>query len=96
ILVGAANAFVRADHLAANIRDAKGPVRVFTPLQGFSSHDSNAGHLLDLSVPGPFAEYLRKVMPENVPVTAVDSHFNDEAFSDAVIAAAREMLAAKA
>lgn len=85
-----------ADHLAANIRDAKGPVRVFTPLQGFSSHDSNAGHLLDLSVPGPFAEYLRKVMPENVPVTAVDAHFNDEAFSDAVITAAREMLAAKA
>ena len=85
-----------ADHLAANVRNAQGPVRVFTPLQGFSSHDSTAGHLLDLSVPGPFAEYLRKVMPENVPVTAIDSHFNDEAFSDAVIAASREMLAAKA
>lgn len=85
-----------ADHLAANVREAKGPVRVFTPLQGFSSHDSTAGHLLDLSVPGPFAAYLRKVMPENVPVTAVDCHFNDEAFSDAVTAAAREMLAAKA
>ena len=85
-----------ADHLAANVRDAKGPVRVFTPLQGFSSHDSSAGHLLDLSVPGPFADYLRKVMPTHVPVTAVDCHFNDEAFSDAVTAAAREMLAAKA
>lgn len=85
-----------ADHLAANVRAANGPVRVFTPLQGFSSHDSHAGHLLDLSVPGPFAEYLRKVMPDDVPVTAVDAHFNDEAFSDAVIAASREMLAAKA
>lgn len=85
-----------ADHLAANVRDAKGPVRVFTPLQGFSSHDSSAGHLLDLSVPGPFAAYLRKVMPDTVPVTAIDTHFNDEAFSDAVIAASREMLAAKA
>lgn len=84
-----------ADHLAANVRDANGPVRVITPLQGFSSHDSNAGHLLDLSVPGPFAAYLRKVMPETVPVTAIDAHFNDEAFSDAVIAASREMLAAK-
>ncbi|CAH0496763.1 hypothetical protein NVSP9465_01808 [Novosphingobium sp. CECT 9465] len=78
------------------MRDAKGPVRVFTPLQGFSSHDSSAGHLLDLSVPGPFAAYLRKVMPDTVPVTAIDAHFNDEAFSDAVIAASREMLAAKA
>lgn len=83
-----------ADHLAANVRDATGPVRVFTPLQGFSNHDSPAGHLLDLSVPGPFAAYLRKVMPEHVPVTTVDAHFNDPAFSDAVIAAAREMLAA--
>ncbi|MFY7837626.1 MAG: Tm-1-like ATP-binding domain-containing protein [Novosphingobium sp.] len=84
-----------ADHLAANVREANGPVRVFTPLGGFSSHDSAQGHLQDLSVPAPFAEYLAQVMPENVPVTAIDSHFNDEAFSDAVIAAAREMLAAK-
>ncbi len=84
-----------ADHLAANVRDAKGPVRVFTPLGGFSSHDSAEGYLQDLSVPGPFADYLASVMPESVPVTAIDAHFNDEAFSDAVIAASREMLAVK-
>lgn len=84
-----------ADHLAANVREAKGPVRVFTPLGGFSSHDSAQGHLQDLSVPGPFAQYLAQIMPENVPVTAIDAHFNDEAFSDAIIAASREMLAAK-
>lgn len=84
-----------ADHLAANVREAKGPVRVFTPLGGFSSHDSAAGHIQDTSVPAPFADYLARVMPEGVPVMAVDAHFNDEAFSDAVIAAAREMLAAR-
>ncbi|MEO0033970.1 MAG: hypothetical protein RIS94_3728 [Pseudomonadota bacterium] len=84
-----------ADHLAANVREAKGPVRVFTPLHGFSSHDSPAGHLMDRSVPPPFAEYLRAVMPAEVPVTAVDAHFNDEAFSDAITAAAREMLKAR-
>ncbi|SMC31434.1 Tm-1-like ATP-binding domain-containing protein [Novosphingobium sp. B1] len=84
-----------ADHLAANAGEAKGPVRVFTPLKGFSSHDSATGHLQDLTVPGPFAAYLTQVMPESVPVTAIDSHFNDEAFSSAVISAAREMLAAK-
>lgn len=83
-----------ADHLAANVRDAKGPVRVFTPLHGFSNHDSPAGHLMDPSVPPPFAEYLRAVMPAEVPVTAIDAHFNDTAFSDAIIAASREMLAA--
>ncbi|WP_298287255.1 Tm-1-like ATP-binding domain-containing protein [Novosphingobium sp.] len=84
-----------ADHLAANVRDAKGPVRVFTPLHGFSNHDSPAGHLMDPSVPPPFAGYLREVMPADVPVMAIDAHFNDEAFSDAIIAASRELLAAK-
>jgi uncharacterized protein (UPF0261 family) len=34
-------------------------------------------------------------MPAEVPVTAIDAHFNDPAFSDAIIAAARELLAAK-
>ena len=47
-------------------------------------------------MPPPFAEYLGKVMPAEVPVTAVDAHFNDTAFSDAIIAAAREMLAGRA
>ncbi|PTR11823.1 MULTISPECIES: Tm-1-like ATP-binding domain-containing protein [unclassified Novosphingobium] len=82
-----------ADHLAANVRDAQGPVHVLTPLHGFSNHDSPAGHIMDRSVPGPFAQYLREVMPPHVPVTAVDAHFNDEAFSDAVIATARALLA---
>jgi uncharacterized protein (UPF0261 family) len=81
-----------ADHLAANVREAKGPVRIFIPLRGFSHHDSPEGHLHDLSQPGPFADYVREVMPEGVAVDTVDAHFNDEAFSDAVIAAAREWL----
>ncbi|MHA4875800.1 hypothetical protein, partial [Enterococcus faecium] len=65
-----------ADHLAANVAEAQGPVRVFVPLHGLSSHDSPQGHLLDRAVPPPFADYLRKVMPAHVPVTAIDAHFN--------------------
>ncbi len=84
-----------ADHMAGMVRQATGPVRIFTPLGGFSNHDSSAGHIQDTSLPGPFADYLREVVPAAAPVTAVDAHFNDEAFSDAIIAAAREMLAAK-
>lgn len=84
-----------ADQLGRMVREAKGPVRVFTPLHGFSNHDSPAGHIQDTSLPGPFAEYLASVMPEGVPVTAIDAHFNDEAFSSAITAAAREMLAAR-
>ncbi len=81
-----------ADHLAALVQEAKGPVQVFTPLHGFSSHDSPTGHIQDTSLPGPFAAYLKSVMPAHVPVTAVDAHFNDEAFSGAVIVAARQMM----
>jgi uncharacterized protein (UPF0261 family) len=82
-----------ADRLAVLVGEAKGPVQVFTPLHGFSNHDSPAGHIQDTSLPGPFADYLKQVMPAHVPVTAVDAHFNDEAFSDAIIAAARGMIA---
>lgn len=82
-----------ADRLAVLVAEAKGPVQVFTPLHGFSNHDSPAGHIQDTSLPGPFADYLKQVMPAHVPVTAVDAHFNDEAFSDAIIAAARGMIA---
>ena len=81
-----------ADHLAGMVQQANGPVQVFTPLHGFSSHDSPQGHIADRSLPPPFADYLAQVMPAGVPVTAVDAHFNDEAFSNAVITAARAML----
>lgn len=81
-----------ADHLAGMMAEARGPVRIFVPLRGFSHHDSPEGHLHDLSVPGPFADYLKSVMPSHVPVETVDAHFNDVAFSDRITAAAREMM----
>lgn len=81
-----------ADHLAKITADAKGPVRLFTPLHGFSNHDSLDGHLMDTSLPRPFADYLAQVMPSHVPVTAIDAHFNDVAFSDAIVAEARMLL----
>lgn len=84
-----------ADHLVTVVAEARGPVRIFTPLGGFSNHDSPDGHIQDTSQPAPFAEYLKSVMPAEVPVIAVDAHFNDPAFSDAIIGAAREMMAAK-
>jgi uncharacterized protein (UPF0261 family) len=84
-----------ADHLAMLAAAAKGPVRIFTPLHGFSNHDSPDGYIQDMSLPGPFADYLKSVMPPRVPVEAVDAHFNDVAFTDAILAAARSMLAAR-
>lgn len=82
-----------ADHVAALCADAKGPVSFFVPLKGFSNHDSPYGHIHDPSIPGPFADYARGVMPSNVEFRTIDAHFNDDAFADAVIAKARELLA---
>jgi uncharacterized protein (UPF0261 family) len=74
-----------AEHMAGLIRDAKGPVAFFVPLLGFSSHDSEQGHLHDPSLPPVFAEHLQKVMPAGVPITVLPHHINDEAFADAII-----------
>ncbi|HWW63766.1 MAG TPA: Tm-1-like ATP-binding domain-containing protein [Sphingomonadaceae bacterium] len=80
-----------ADHMAGLAREAKGPVRFFVPLGGFSSHDSPEGHLYDTSMPGPFADYLRSVLPAGVPVDVLDRHFNDPEFADAIVEAVREI-----
>ena len=74
-----------AEHMAGLIKEAKGPVAFFVPLLGFSSHDSEQGHLHDPSLPPVFAEHLQKVMPEGVPVVALPCHINDEMFADRLI-----------
>ena len=74
-----------AEHMAGLIKEAKGPVAFFVPLLGFSSHDSEQGHLHDPSLPPVFAEHLKKVMPEGVPVVVLPCHINDEAFADRII-----------
>ena len=70
-----------AEHMAGLIREAKGPVAFFVPLLGFSAHDSEEGHLHDLSLPPVFAEHLKKVMPAGVPVNVFPYHINDERFA---------------
>jgi len=82
-----------ADQMADLVKDARGPVRFFVPLKGFSNHDSPAGHIHDPSLPGPFAAYLRSKVRPDIPVTALDHHFNDPEFADAIVAATRAMIA---
>ena len=74
-----------AEHLAGLAGNAKGPVAFFIPLLGFSSHDSEEGHLHDPSLPPVFAAHMKKVMPPGVPVIELPWHINDEQFADAII-----------
>jgi uncharacterized protein (UPF0261 family) len=73
-----------AEHMAGLIKDAQGPVAFFVPLLGFSNHDSPQGHLHDLTLPPVFAEHLKKVMPEGVPVITLPCHINDAPFADRI------------
>jgi uncharacterized protein (UPF0261 family) len=73
-----------AEHMAGLIREAKGPVVFYVPLGGFSAHDSKQGHLYDPSLPPVFAEHLKKVLPDGVPVTTLSCHINDEEFADRI------------
>ncbi len=70
-----------AEHVAGLIREAKGPVAFFIPLLGFSGHDSKQGYLYDPTLPPVFAEHLKKVMPEGVPIYEIPCHINDEQFA---------------
>lgn len=74
-----------ARHLGGLIRQAKGPVSFYIPLQGFSNHDSPDGHLHDPSLCPAFAKAIRAELPAAVEVREFDCHLNDEAFADAIV-----------
>jgi uncharacterized protein (UPF0261 family) len=80
-----------AQHMAGLTADAKGPVRFFVPLHGFSNHVSPAGHIHDPSLPPVFARHLEAAVAGRHPVTRVDAHINDEAFADALVACVHEL-----
>ena len=73
-----------AEHMAGLISQAKGPVAFFVPLLGFSEHDSERGHMHDLTLPPIFAEHLKTAMPAGVPVEVLPCHINDEAFAERI------------
>jgi len=84
-----------ADHVAEIARNAKGPVRFYVPLKGFSHHDSPEGHLHDPSLPPKFADYVQGAMPGNVDVRRFDYHINDPEFALALADAVRELARVK-
>lgn len=74
-----------AEHVAGLIKNAKGPVAFYIPLLGFSAHDSEQGHLHDPSLPPVFAEHLKAVAPDNLPITVLPYHINDDLFAEKII-----------
>ena len=73
----------------SNIRQ---PTEFFIPLKGFSHHDSEQGHLHDLSMPPIFEELLRKHCPSDTPITALPYHINDAEFAAAITTSLKKAL----
>lgn len=73
----------------SNIRQ---PTEFFIPLKGFSNHDSEQGHLHDLSMPPIFEDLLRKYCPDDTVITALPYHINDAEFAAAITASLKKAL----
>jgi len=83
------------DRIVEITAEAKGPVRFVMPLGGYSYHDCPTGRLYEPTLPAPFADYVRSILPETVPLTEVAHHINDAAFADAVVAETLDMLSGR-
>ena len=81
-----------AKYLGSAFSNIRQPTEFFIPLKGFSSHDSEQGHLHDPSMPPIFDELLRKHCPPDTPITALPYHINDPEFAAAITASLKRAL----
>lgn len=75
-----------ARELCRKAAEAKGPNVLFLPLQGCNEWDREGAPLHDADGLAAFVEEVRAACPENLTLVEIDSHINDAAFSDAVLA----------
>lgn len=78
--------------LAGIWNEARGPISVFVPMKGFSSHDSKEGHLHDPEAPPYFADALKSAINKDIPVQFLPYHINDIEFARAVIEGLKNIL----
>jgi uncharacterized protein (UPF0261 family) len=65
--------------------EAKGPISIFVPMKGFSSHDSKEGHLHDPEAPPYFANALKDSLKKDIPLHLLPYHINDIEFAQAMV-----------
>ena len=81
-----------AKYFGKAFSDIRRPTEFFIPLKGFSHHDSEQGHLYDLSMPPIFETLMRKHCPDDTPITALPCHINDPEFAAAITASLKKAL----
>lgn len=62
-----------------------GKTAVVIPLKGFDNVDSKGKVFWDVDADKAFIDRILETMPENVEVSLIDSHINDEAFAQYVL-----------
>lgn len=75
-----------AQAMCRQLSDAKGPANLILPLQGGNEWDRPGGPLHDAEGLAAFVDEIRTHCPDNVTLIELDSHINDSAFSDRVLA----------
>ena len=72
--------------ICAKLATARGPVTLFLPVQGCHEWDRAGAPLSDPAALAAFVEEMHLHCPANATLITLDSHINDQAFSDAVLA----------
>jgi uncharacterized protein (UPF0261 family) len=82
-----------AKEIAAKLNQAKGPVKVFIPLKGFSFPDREGLPHWEPEGNQVFIDALKKHLDDAIPLVELDAHINDPEFIDPVIDAFMAMMA---
>ena len=75
-----------AQAMCTQLAGAKGPVNLILPLEGGNEWDRPGGPLHDAEGLAAFIDEIRALCPDNVTLIELESHINDAAFSDRVLA----------
>jgi uncharacterized protein (UPF0261 family) len=70
--------------VATRLNEARGPVRVVVPTQGFSLADAEGGDLWDPEADAAFVDSLRETLRPDIPFEEVDAHVDDAHFAELV------------
>jgi uncharacterized protein (UPF0261 family) len=82
-----------AKEIADKLNQARGPVKVFIPLKGFSFPDREGLSHWEPEGNQAFIDALKEHLNSSIPLIELDAHINDADFIDPVIAAFMDMMA---
>jgi uncharacterized protein (UPF0261 family) len=76
---------IMAETIAGLCNTAKGPVKIFVPMNGFSAFEHKEGPLHDPEAPGIFLKALEENLEDETCLSALPFHVNDSEFAEAII-----------